>query len=126
MKSFMLTIVLGILLISGSLLHMQKLQTSAEELINHNQTLTEQLRNDDFSGALKSVDTLHVKICEIEPFFATLGNHDEMNIIEQNLAELQSYIEGGQKYDAISKAYVISFLFEHLPKNLHIKLENIF
>lgn len=126
MKSFILTIFLGILLVAGSTLHMYNLKSSASELIEHNEMLTEKLHNNDFKGALASIDELHEKVCDIEPFFAALGNHDEMNIIEQNLAELKSFTEGGQKYDAISKAYVLSFLFEHLPKNLQLRLENIF
>ncbi len=126
MKSFLLTIFLGILLVIGSTLHMYKLKSSAEELIDCNDTLTEQLYNSDFEGALSSIDTLHEKICEIEPFYESLGDHTEINIIEQNLAELKSFTEGEQKYDAISKAYVLSCLFEHLPKNLQLRLENIF
>lgn len=126
MKSFILTTVLGIILVIGGAFHMHRMRNSTAELIEYNDILTERLRSNDFDGALQSIDELHEKICEIEPFFATLGNHDEINVIEQNIAELKCFTEGKQKYDALSKAYVISFLCEHIPKNLQLSIENIF
>ncbi len=126
MKSFIFTIFLAILLVTGSILHMCRLKTSAEALIECNNTLITQLHKDDFKAAKNSIDELESRICDIEPFFASLGNHDEIDIIEQNIAELRSYTEGEQKYDAIAKAYVLLYQLEHLPKNLRLCFENIF
>lgn len=114
------------ILLTGSILHTTKMKNSAEELMGYNEILITQLQNDDFEAALSSTDKLKKKLAGLETFFSTLGNHDDLDIIEQNLAELQSLTEGKQKYDALAKAYVISHLCENLPKNLRLKAENIF
>lgn len=126
MKSFILTVLMSVILLAGGILHTNKMKNSAEELIGYNEILTNQLQNDDFDAALSSIAELQNKLEGLESFFSTLGNHDDLDIIEQNLAELQSLTEGKQKYDALAKAYVISHLCEHLPKNLRLKTENIF
>ena len=38
---------------------------------------------------------------------------------------IQSYVNGAHRTDAISKCRVLGFLFEHMPKNEYVKLENI-
>ena len=66
------------------------------------------------------------EIKSLEVFFASTGNHQEIDNIEMSLAELKRYIEGHQKYDALAKSQVLDFLFHHLPKNSRLKTENIF
>ncbi|MGN1116825.1 MAG: DUF4363 family protein, partial [Candidatus Ornithomonoglobus sp.] len=83
------------------------------------------LENDDFESADTSISVLYEYIEQYEPFFSAIGNHEEIDNIEMNLAELKAYSAGRLKYDALAKSRSLSFLFGHLPKNSRIKIENI-
>ena len=125
MKSFITALAIAAALISGSLFYMSKLETASDELSDINKAITANLTRDEFKSAYENIKKLRDELERVEPFLAMLGNHEEIDNIESNLAELEHYTEGEHKVDAIAKTGVLSFLFEHLPKNSRLKIENI-
>ena len=126
MKSFIIALFLGAFLLVSSKIYIAKLESASQKLLDINASISQSIENEDFSAAADSTKKLSDELSDFETFFAALGNHQEIDNIETSLAELESFIDGEQKYDALSKTNVLTFLFEHLPKNSKLKIENIF
>lgn len=125
MKSFITALCIAVALIIASSFSTKHLEQIASSLENTNNKVADAIRKDDFDTAVKEIAELSDYLAQCEPFFAATGNHEEIDNIEMNLAELRIYAMGGFRYDALSKSEVLSFLFNHLPKNSRLKLENI-
>lgn len=125
-KSFIFAIGLSITLLVISIFYNIKLEEVSSRLCETVNNITVSLHNEDFISASKNTKKLENKIKKLEVFFASTGNHQEIDNIEMSLAELKRYIEGEQKYDALAKSQVLDFLFHHLPKNSLLRIENIF
>ena len=126
MKSFIIALFLGAFLLVSSKIYIAKLESASQKLLDINASISQSIENEDFSAAADSTKKLSDELSDFETFLAALGNHQEIDNIETSLAELESFIDGKQKYDALSKTNVLTFLFEHLPKNSKLKIENIF
>ncbi len=125
MKSFITALVLAAVLAAASIFHIMRLESISAALLEMNSQITASLEAEDYESACRIIDDMTRKLEGFEPFFAAMGNHEEIDNIEMTLAELRSYAEGGFKYDAEAKSYTLDFLFEHLPKNSRLRFENI-
>ncbi|MGN1202602.1 MAG: DUF4363 family protein [Eubacterium sp.] len=125
MKSFFIAISLAFVIIICSFFSLDHLEKISDNLTEVNNKIISALENDDFATANSSISDLYEYIEQYEPFFAATGNHEEIDNIEMNLAELKAYSAGCLKYDALAKSRSLAFLFGHLPKNSRIKIENI-
>lgn len=126
MKSFIVSVCLAIILTLFGLFQSYRLEKASEDLIILNNEIQHSLEENQFSSASDKVHMLAERIEDIEPFFASLGDHSEIDEIEITLRELEKYTEGKIKYDALAKSNSLTFLFEHIPKNHRVKIENIF
>lgn len=126
MRSLIISLILAVLLIITGIWHQSKYEAVASELIDSNEKVIERLKYNDFAGAMAQLNTFSDDIEHSEKFFSAMGNHDELDSIELCLASLRGYTQGEQKYDALSEAYSMLFLLEHLPKNARLRSENIF
>lgn len=125
MKSFISAMIIAILLIWGSGYYMSELESISKELCEVNTKARISLEAEDYEAAEKNIDEIYSSLERYHMFFAAMGNHTELDNIKTNLAELKVYAESGEKYDALSKCMVLSYLFEHLPGNSRLKIENI-
>ncbi len=125
MKSFFVALSLAFVIIICGCFSLNHVERISHKLSEENDRIIYALENDDFVSADTSISILYEYIEKNEPFFAAIGNHEEIDNIEMNLAELKAYSAGRLKYDALAKSRSLAFLFGHLPKNLRIKIENI-
>lgn len=125
MKSLITVIIMAAALIGGGMLYMHQLHGVSEELIRINGDIEEAVKNDMFDKASDKIDELYGYLDEKEPYFEAFGDHEELDKIKMNLAELDEYIDAAHKTDAAAKTKVLDFLFKHLPKNYQLKVENI-
>lgn len=125
MKSFIITIIIAAALVFGSVIYTKKLEDCSETLGRMTADISESLDKEDYGAASEEIDRLSEELLSVKPFIAAFGDHSDIDLIESNLAELKVYAEYGQRCDALSKATVIRVLFRHLPKNTHIRIENI-
>lgn len=126
MKSFVISLLLAAVLIGCGIFHQVKFEAAADELTAVNDKIIDGLNREDFPDAMSAINELSGKVERFELFFAALGNHDEIDSIELCISELRGYTQGELKYDALSQAYSLSFLLEHLPRNSRVRIENIF
>lgn len=125
MKGVITSAILAVVIVAGSIIYSSHMKSVSEELGNINDAIMQSLENDRFPEAGERTKELKQYLDDHRTSLATTGNHEDYDKIEMNIAELTEYINGGAKIDAISSCHVLDFLFEHLPKNYELKLENI-
>lgn len=125
MKSVVVSVIIAIIVIAGSLFYTSSLEKVSEELIEINKQVSERIEAEDYSGANSEIERLSGYLDSRRAVLDAIGNHEEMDNIEMNLSELEEYTKGEKKTDALSRCRVLDFLFEHLPLNYKLKLENI-
>lgn len=125
MKSFVITVIIGICMATGSIFYTNHLKSESDKLSDITDQIKICVKNDDYNGATQQLDQLKKCVDKFEKFFLATGDHIEIDNIKINIAELDSFIKHEKKSDAISKVYVLEFLFSHLPHNSEVKIGNI-
>lgn len=125
MKSFLCALCIAALVIAGSIAYTRHIDKLSQELLEENRTVTALVERDDFGGAGEALAGLCDYVQEKKTALAAMGNHEEIDKIEIYLAELEQYINGGMKTDALARCGVLEKLFEYMPKNYRLRAENI-
>lgn len=125
MKGVIVSAVIAVLLVFGSVAYTRHMENVSEELGTLNNYVIDALEREDYDTAREGVGRLNSYLDSHRTVLAATGNHEEFDKIEMNLSELSGYIGGGEQTDALSSCRVLSFLFSHLPHNYELKLENI-
>lgn len=125
MKSVIISVIIGILLIWGSAEYTGGLEQISEEMLEVNNEVMNCIKAEDFDGALRGVDDLELYIEKKRKILGSTGKHNEMDEIEMHIAELVSFLKNGVKEDSFAKCSSLEFLIEHLPKNFKLRIENI-
>ena len=125
MKSLVIAITIAFIIIFAGIYSTNKLSDISEYLIELGEEIREKIEEDDFVGAKSCVDEMKKCVEENYNIFATTIDHNEIDKIEMNVNQMRVYIEKHQKADALAFANVLDGLFEHLPKDYKLKLENI-
>lgn len=125
MKSFVASLVLALMIILGSIGYTIYLDNLSEEMCLYNDEIKEFLMNDRYDEAENAARLLSEFIDDKKIALASTMDHNNLDNIERNIAELIAYTGGEQRFDALAKCEVLKIMFEHLPKNYSFKLENI-
>ncbi len=125
MKSFFTAIVIAAVIIVGSVFYTRELNEISENMMEHNNQIMNMIHNDDFESAVGQVQELTKYVEEKKISLSMIIDHSTLDKIESNLSELAGYVEGYAKTDALAKSRVLDILFEYLPKNYKLRLENI-
>lgn len=125
MKSVITVLIMAAALMTGGVLYSNQLYNISERLLEINGGIEKNLTGSEFDEASDGVDELYNYLDEKEPYFEAFGDHEELDKIKMNMAELEKYIDERERTDALAKVNVLDFLFEHLPKNYRVRIENI-
>lgn len=125
MRSLIIALIIAALLVLSSEIYMVRLENTSKELSEINVKVFDALNDEDYETALGYIDELSEKMDSTEMFFGAMGNHEETDKINMNIAELRGYAEEERGVDAAAKCRVLRFLFGHLPENSRLKIENI-
>lgn len=125
MKSLIIAIIIATLIIFGGVYATEKLSDVSEYLIDLCEQTTKKIEEDDFEMAKSLADEMKKCVDDNYNMFATSIDHNEIDKIEMNINQMQVYIDKHQKADALAFANVLTGLFEHLPKDYKLKIENI-
>ena len=118
-------ILLGVVLCGGAA-YTSLLTDVSLELVNINEEVQKKLEEENYDAAIDKIGEMSQYLSENEAILAAMGNHEEIDKMRTNLAELYRYTNDKMRTDALSKSEVLEFLYLHLPKNYQLKLENIF
>ncbi len=125
MRSVIISAIIAVVMVAGSILYTNKLDNISAELIKINDNIGESLKKEDFESANADIEKMRDYLEKKRSMLDATGNHTEMDNIEMNIFELLEYSKEEQKADALSKNRVLGFLYKHLPVNYKLKWENI-
>lgn len=125
MKSFVIALFIGVMLVCGSMLYMWNLEEQTEDMLEINSQISQSIERDDYSGAMGKIEELSEKIESFEDFFLATGNHIEIDNIKSSLAELEVFAEYEMKGDSLAKANVLEFMILHLPESVRFRIGNV-
>lgn len=125
MKGVIISVFIAVCIIVGSVAYTSHIGKVSDELGKINDEIMVCLDSEDYEQAAEKIKQLTDYLDKKRTLLAATGNHEEFDKIEMNISEMSGYTDGEKQTDAISRCKVLSFLFEHLPKNYEMKLENI-
>lgn len=125
MKGVIISVFIAVCIVVGSVAYTSHIGKVSDELGKINDEIMVCLDSEDYEQAAEKIKQLTDYLDKKRTLLAATGNHEEFDKIEMNISEMSGYTDGEKQTDAISRCKVLSFLFEHLPKNYEMKLENI-
>lgn len=125
MKSLIIAILIAVIIIFGGIYATNKLSDVSDNLIEICEQASELIQNEEFETAGELLEKMKESVDENYIMFAVSIDHNEIDKIEMNLDQMQIYIKEHQKADALAFGNVLLGLFEHLPKDYKLKLENV-
>ena len=125
MKSVIVAIFIAGVIVFSGIYSTKKLEDVSVYLIDICEKTNEIIEKGNFSEAEKYIDDIEKCIEENYIMFASSIDHNEIDKIDVNIDQMKIYIKEEQKADALSYGSVLIGLFEHLPKDHRLKLENI-
>ena len=125
MRSVIITLIIAVGMVGGSVMYASHLKEQSEMLSEITKDIKDDITNENYSSAADGIKRLDKNVSRFEKFFLATGDHIEIDNIKTNISELKSYTKHKMKGDAMSKIYVLEFLFEHLPHNNQVKIGNI-
>lgn len=125
MKTFVITLIMGIFMVCAGNIYTYRLENESRMLTGLTTEIESAIKNDDFDTAGNFLEELDNDVKKFEKFFLATGDHLETDNIKINISELKAFIHCGEKSEALSKTYVLEFLFSHLPNSSHINIGNI-
>ena len=126
MRSMIVAAILLGVVLGGGAAYTSLLTDVSLELVNINEEVQKKLEEENYDEAIDRIGKMSQYLSENEAILAAMGNHEEIDKMRTNLAELYRYTNDKMRTDALSKSEVLEFLYLHLPKNYQLKLENIF
>lgn len=125
MKSFVTALILALVIVVLGVMHTSKIEKLSDELLKANEKISEAVDSDDFKEADLQIEKIR-RIVEENRMMLTLSmDHNEVDKIEMNVAQLEAYVEEEKREDALSFSNVLETLFIRLPKNYRLKIENV-
>lgn len=125
MKSFVTALILALVIVVLGVMHTSKIEKLSDELLKANEKVSEAVDRDDFKEADLQIKKIR-RIVEENRMILTLSmDHNEVDKIEMNVAQLEAYVEEEKREDALSFSNVLETLFIRLPKNYRLKIENV-
>ena len=125
MKSFIISVVIGISIIVGSITFGMYIENMSEEMLDYSGEIKSEIESGDFEIADKKIDELSEFIEEKKIVLASTMNHEKLDKIEETIAELGAYSKSRQWHDALARCEALAFQLEHLPRDYMLKAENI-
>ena len=125
MKSFIVSLIIGITIISATVFFTHRIETVSEKLLKDNRKLIEVLNDENFHQAITLANDMADYVDEKKLSLAIIMDHTDLDKIEMGIAELKGYIEGEIKTDALAKCNSLDVMIRHMPKNYKLKIENV-
>ena len=94
-------------------------------LVLKNDKLYTLISEEKFDEASKLLSELDDEIDEKRILLASVIDHTELDKIVLNIAQAKAYVSEHKKDDSLSYVSGLDSMFSHIPKNYHVKIENI-
>lgn len=125
MKGVVISACIAVIIITGSIAYTNHIENVSNDIGGINDKIMYYLEEENYEEAKRETYNLSQYLGSKRTILAAIGNHEELDKIDMNISEMSGYIDGKKKADALSCCRVLDFLFDHLPNNYEMKLENI-
>lgn len=125
MKSFIASLIIAVIIVSGTVFYTHRIELVSEKLAEDNQKIISLIEKDDFDSASEFTKDMADYVDKKKIALAIIMDHSDLDKIETSIAELQGYIEGKVKTDSVAKCNTLDVMIRHMPKNYKLKIENI-
>lgn len=129
-KELIICIIILILIIIGNILT-QKYTTNSVDVITESlkdlrKDILKDIENADKEYTLKKVNEVDEKWHKFYNLLAYYIEHNELEKAETNLIAIESYLEGEEYGEGVSKIDETIFVLEHIERKYKVTLQNIF
>ncbi len=125
MKSLLIAVSIAVVIIFSGIYSTKKLEDMSIYLMDMCNRINEEIEAENFKKAEEYVNEIEAFVEENYTMFASTIDHNEVDKIDMNIDQMKVYIKENQKADALAFGNVLIGLFEHLPKDHKLKIENI-
>ncbi len=126
MKPILIIFLTVLAVISIGIYTLNYLKNESAGISHQLDTLEEKVRSGQWEQAEALYAVLSKSWKQSRVIWSTLIDHFEIDSINIELAELGSYIETGERSDALSKIASLKILVDHIPEKEAFTLSNVF
>lgn len=125
MKSVVVALLILAVIIGGSVIYTDNLDKVSKNLVLKNDKLYSLISEEKFEEASVLLSEIDEEIDKKRLLLASVIDHTEIDKIVLNIAQAKAYINERKKEDSLSYVSGLDSMFSHIPKNHHVKIENI-
>lgn len=125
MRSFIVALCIGIIMVGGCILYMMEVEDISDELKNLNEKVIDNIKVEQYFEAEENLKKLSGYFEGKLIMLAATGNHTELDQIQIYISQIDEYIKEEQKGDALAFCESLDIMLQHLPKNYRLRPENI-
>jgi hypothetical protein len=125
MKPMLLAIFFLIVIISGSLSSIYYISRQSDALQEQLVELEKHIDAENWDKARSIYNDFKQRWVKIDHIWSMLIDHNEIDYINTDLGELESYIKTQEKADALAKVSSLQWLVKHIPEKEFPVLKNI-
>ncbi len=125
MRAFIISMILLVIIISGSLVFMYLIDKTANEIVSNLEELDAAVKDNDWENAEKQLNEIQEAWKSTEAWMTTLINHNEIDSIKMSLAKLSQYIHYKDTTEYMAESGVLKFLIQHISTRERLSLSNL-
>lgn len=125
MKTFIISMVVFVLLISGVFAYSVYLDTVSSELSENLSSISEAIKKENWENCTEKINNLTKYWKKNEPILAMFNDHEDVDHIKLSISELKVYIKNHNQEEALKALEEAVIYFERIRKNENLSLENV-
>ena len=125
MKSFFVALSIFLVLILSGTAFDFCLNRTSKELLKSCEEIRENIKEGKMTEAYDKAAALSEYIDSKKPLLSSILDHGNIDEIEEQISELLGFAEQNDVIDAVVSIKKLRHMFEHLPENYALTLQNI-
>ena len=123
-------LLLALLLVFGSIIFIgfwtnHRLEASTDRLLEEIKSITEDVRQDNWQGAMEKTTGLEKAWKENEKWWTMILDHQEIDNIEFAMAKFKEYLASRDTALSRGELSVLQAMIKHIPEKENVSLKNI-
>ena len=125
MKTFWSAILIFAIIIGGGIASNICLDRLSDELLDATEGISDDVEEENFDKAYEKAEELSEFVDKKKILMASILNHENIDDIEEAISGLLGYTKKKNLTEASVSIKKLEHLFEHLPENYRLQLQNV-
>lgn len=125
MKSFISAAVAFVVIMLGIQIYTSALSRCTDTLEHYTEEIIVAVDRPDWQACRNNFREFLTHWNKAKKWFSIFIHHEEMDLINQALYEIEMYLRYEKQAETAAKANVLKILLEHIPENERLTLENL-